>query len=381
MTRRAIPTARPNASHVSRFSDLERLPLEKSAKSVKAPRRRTPPRIAPSTMADVAATAGVSTASVSRVLNAPEKVSAELRTRVEAAVEKLAYVRHGSARALAARRFQTIGAVVPTLGVATFATGIDALQERLESQGFSLLVACAHYDPEAEARQIRKLLEHGIDGLVLVGQQRRPEIYNRLDAAGIPYACTYTLASQSGLCVGYDNADASRRMVDYLVQLGHRRFCLITSPTDNNDRIAARFAGALSVISQANLPAPEVVEAPYAVSEGRAALRSALDRDPRITAVVCTTDLHALGAVAEARVLGLPVPSRLSITGYDDLEIVAEIDPPLTTVHVPSREIGLRVADMLMATIIGRPTTQVVELSASIVVRGSTARAPDLGAK
>lgn len=332
-------------------------------------------------MAHVAAVAGVSTASVSRVLNAPEKVSPELRARVEAAVEKLAYVRHGSARALAARRFQTIGAVVPTLGVATFAAGIDALQERLESQGFSLLVACAHYDPDVEARQIRSLLEHGIDGLVLVGHQRRPEIYRRLDAAGIPYVCTYTLANQDGLCVGYDNGAASRRMVDYLIQLGHRRFCLITTPTQNNDRIAARFTAAFETIASADLPTPQVVEAPYAVGEGRAALRSAIERDPEITAVVCTTDLHALGAVAEARVLGLPVPSRLSITGFDDLDIVAEIDPPLTTVHVPSREIGLRVADMLIATILGRPTTPVIELSASVVVRGSTARAPDLGAK
>ena len=103
-----------------------------------------------------------------------------------------------------------------------------------------------------------------------------------------------------------------------------------------------------------------------------------MQRDPVITAVVCTTDLHALGALAEARVLGLAVPSRLSITGFDDLDIVAEVDPPLTTVHVPSREIGQRVGDMLMATIFGRPTTQIIELSAPIVVRGSTARAPDL---
>lgn len=328
-------------------------------------------------MADVAAAAGVSTASVSRVLNAPDKVSRELRARIEAAVEKLAYVPHGSARALAARKFQTIGAVVPTLGVATFATGIDALQVRLESQGFTLLMACSHYDAEAEARQIRMLLERGIDGLVLVGHQRRPEIYRQLNDANVPYACTYTI-DRDGACVGYDNEAAHRKMIEYLVQLGHRRFGVITTPTHNNDRIAARFRGAVNPIAEAGLPAPEIVEAPYAIGEGRSALRGIMQRAPDTTAVVCTTDLHAIGAVAEARALGLAVPSRLSISGFDDLEIVADIDPPLTTVHVPSREIGERVADLLIATIAGRPTAQIVELSANLVVRGSTARAPVL---
>lgn len=341
-------------------------------------RRRTSRRAAPSTMADVAAAAGVSTASVSRVLNAPDKVSRELRSRVEAAVEKLAYVRHGSARALAARKFQTIGAVVPTLGAATFATGIDALQTRLESQGFSLLVACSHYDADAEVRQIRMLLERGIDGLMLVGHRRRPDIYRQLNDTRIPYVCTYTTDKQ-GLCVGYDNAAASHRMIEYLIQLGHRRFGVITTPTHNNDRIAGRFQGAIDAIADTGLPAPQFVESPYAITEGRAALRGIMRRAPDITAVFCTTDLHAMGAVAEARSLGLAVPSRLSVTGFDDLEIVADIDPPLTTVHVPSREIGERVADMLIATISGRTTTQIVELSASLVVRGSTARAPEAG--
>jgi len=339
--------------------------------------RRAQRRGTPSTMADVAAAAGVSTASVSRVLNAPDKVSRELRLRVENAVEKLAYVRHGSARALAARKFQTIGAVVPTLGVATFATGIDALQARLESQGFTLLMACSHYDPEMEARQIRMLLERGIDGLVLVGHQRRAEIYRQLEESRVPYACTYTI-DKRGYCVGCDNEAANRRMIEYLIQLGHQRFGVITTPTHNNDRIAARFKGAVGPIADARLPPPEIVEVPYAIAEGRTALRGIMQRTPETTAVVCTTDLHAIGAVAEARALGLAVPSRLSIAGFDDLDIVADIDPPLTTVHVPSREIGERVADMLVATISGRPTAQIVELSANLVVRGSTARAPVL---
>jgi LacI family transcriptional regulator len=264
------------------------------------------------------------------------------------------------------------------VGIATFASGIDALQARLESQGFALLVGSSHYDSDTEVKQIRTLMERGIDGLFLVGHQRRPEIYRQLEEARIPYVCTYTIDHSHGMCVGYDNAAAMRRLVEYLVQLGHRRFGILTSPTHNNDRIAARFKGAVEAIAGFGLGAPEVVEAPYAAGEGRAGLRAIMTRAPSITAVVCTTDLHAIGAVAEARSLGLPVPSRLSITGFDDLDIVADIEPPLTTIHVPSREIGERVAEMLLASIFGRPTMQVVELTASIVVRASTARAPDV---
>lgn len=329
-------------------------------------------------MADVAEEAGVSTASVSRVLNAPDKVSRDLRVRVERAVEKLSYVRHGSARALAARRFHTIGAIVPALGVATFASAIDALQEKLESQGFSLLVASSHYNLEVETRQIRTLLERGIDGLMLVGHQRRAEIYRQLKEAGVPYVCTYMIDRSQGLCVGYDNAAGTRRVVEYLTQLGHRQFGIITSPTYNNDRIAARFRGAIEALEKAALPAPEIVEAPYTIGDGRVALRTLMHRCPDATAVVCTTDLHAIGAVAEARSLGLAVPARLSISGFDDLDIVADIEPRLTTVHVPSREIGERVADMLIAIISGRPVTQVIELTAALVVRDSTAPVPAL---
>jgi len=279
---------------------------------------------------------------------------------------------------LAARKYYTVGAIVPALGVATFADAIDALQARLESRGFSLLIASSHYDPESEMRQIRTLMERGIDGLMLVGHRRHPDVYQRLEEAGIPYVCTYTIDHARGLCVGYDNADGARRMVDYLVQLGHRHFGVLTSPTHANDRIAARFEGAVSRLSELDVPRPEVVEAPYAIADGRAGLATIMQRRPETTAVVCTTDLHAVGAVAEARALGLPVPERLSITGFDDLEIVAEIEPPLTTVHVPSRVIGERVAEMLIASISGRPVTNVIELTATLVVRASTAPPPTL---
>ena len=329
-----------------------------------------------STMADVARRAGVSTASVSRVLNDPDQVSAELRKRVEGAVRDLRYVRDGAARALAARRSRTIGAVVPTLGVGIFAAGVEALQRRLDQLGHSLLVASSQFDPDIELRQARALLERGVDGIALVGHRHRAELLRVLAETRTPYVFTYTYAGGRHPCVGFDHAAAIGRVVDLLAELGHRRFGIVTSPTRDNDRITQRLEGARARIAALRLPKPMLIEAPYGVADGRGALRALLHDAPATTAVICTTDVHAMGVLAEARTLGIDVPARLSVTGFDDLELAAEMEPALTTIHVPARDIGERAADMLVAQATGARAGTHVAVPVTLSVRGSTGRAP-----
>ncbi|MBL8698481.1 MAG: substrate-binding domain-containing protein [Alphaproteobacteria bacterium] len=339
-------------------------------------RRRRPRSSSFSTMADVARRAGVSTASVSRVLNTPDQVSRELRRRVESAVADLRYVRHGAARALAARRSHTIGAIVPTLGTAIFATGVEALQRRLDALGHALLVAHSQNDPAVELRQLRTLLERGVDGIVLVGHRHRPALYRLLAETRTPYVCTYTFGNGRHACVGIDHARAMATLVAHLLALGHRRFGVITSPTRDNDRIAQRLQGAVAAVRSAGCAPPEVVEAPYAIRDGREALRALLARAPEATAVICTTDIHAVGVVAEARTLGLDVPGRLSVTGFDDLALAADLEPPLTTIRVPAEEIGARAAEMLVGRVLGKPVATAIKLDAELNVRASTGAAP-----
>lgn len=329
-----------------------------------------------STMADVARKAGASTASVSRVLNTPDQVSAELRRRVESAVRVLRYVRHGAARALAARRSHTIGAIVPTLGAAIFATGVEALQRRLDALGHALLVAHSQNDPAIELRQLRTLLERGVDGIVLVGHRHRPELFRLLAETETPYVCTYTFGGGRHPCVGFDHAKAMAILVRHLSELGHRRFGVITSPTRDNDRIAQRLQGAIVALQAAGHRAPVQIEAPYTIRDGRIALRALLARAPETTAVICTTDIHAVGVVAEARVLGLDVPTRLSVTGFDDLALAADLEPPLTTIRVPAEEIGEHAAEMLVARVLGRTAPQTIKLTVALSARASTGPAP-----
>ncbi len=326
-------------------------------------------------LSDVAKLAGVSAATVSRAINSPEKVSTALRERVAAAVDTLHYVPNGPARALASRRSRTIGAVVPTLDIAIFASGVVALQNRLNAFGYTLLVANAEYDLEKEAKEVRALIERGVDGLVLVGNLHAPSVHKLLAQNRVPYVNTYSFdPGDSSPCIGFDNHGAAYRMVEYLLDLGHRHFGVITSPVRNNDRIAARRDGALAALAEHGVGAGRtaVLEVPYTIADGRTALRSLVETGRALTAVVCTADVLAIGALQECRVLGIRVPEAVSVSGFDDLDLAVHLEPPLTTVRAPASELGQKAADYLLTRIRGGTVPERVELNASLIVRGST---------
>lgn len=155
---------------------------------------------------DVAQLAGVSTATASRVLNHPESVTPQMRQNVQSAVDTLGYIPHGAARALASRRSSTVGAVIPTIDNAIFARSIQAFQDRLFESGFILLLASSDYDTSRERREVQALVEHGIDGLLLIGESHDPHVYHLLQSKRVPYINTYTYKHDSHHpCVGFDN--------------------------------------------------------------------------------------------------------------------------------------------------------------------------------
>jgi LacI family transcriptional regulator len=204
-----------------------------------------------------------------------------------------------------------------------------------------------------------------------------PEVQKLLKSKQIPFVNTYNFgADESDACIGFDNRAAAARVVDYLCDLGHRELAVITSPFQNNDRIAARRTGFLDglAVHRIDLAPERVVEAPYTIAEGRTALGSLLRSQPLVTAVLCAADVLAIGAAQECRSLGLRVPEDLSVTGFDDLDLAMHMDPPLTTVRIPAAELGARAAEYLLAQINGAQVPQRVELSASLIVRGSTGR-------
>jgi LacI family transcriptional regulator len=327
-------------------------------------------------LADVAQFARVSTATVSRALTCPDKVKPATAARIRQAVQALGYVAHGAARALASRRTHTIGAVIPTLDNAIFANTAHALQKTLDDAGYTLLLASHEFDAEVEARVTRALIERGVDGLVLLGATHHPSVMRMLDAQQIPYVLTWALdASGRHPCVGFDNRAAAIRVANYLLDLGHRQFAMISGVTEGNERAAERLAGVRQALSDHGmaLATGRVVEKPYTLTAGREGLREVLRETPRPTAVICGNDVLAIGALAECHAHGIAVPREISVTGFDDLEMSAVVTPALTTVHFPTAELGTYAAQHLLARIAGKPFEARVELPVELVVRGSTA--------
>jgi LacI family transcriptional regulator len=332
------------------------------------------------TIREVADAAGVSIATVSRVLNAPARVNPDLCRRVTEAVDRLGYVAVGAARALASRRTGAIGALVPTLDNAIFAECINALQLRLDEHGYVLLVASADYDPRRESRELKALVERGIDGVLLVGTDHDPDIYRLVQSTGVPAVITWSCDPQARVpCIGFDNRAAARRLCQHLFDLGHERIAMIAGVQKGNDRAAARIDGvrdALRARGQ-DLTPETLCERPYTIADGRMALRQLMAMPMPPTAVVCGNDVLAFGALFEAAALGMHVPRDLSVTGFDDLDLAGQMVPPLTTVRVPAAEMGRRAADQLVGVTRGETPPRVTELEAAIVLRGSTGVPPE----
>lgn len=328
-------------------------------------------------IADVAKTAGVSPATVSRALNHPEIVRPELREKVARAIAELSYTRDSAARALKSRRTHTIGAIVPTLGISIFAEGVEALQNRLSEHGYTLLISNSQYDARRELQEARALIERGVDGVVLVGDAQEPELHALLRKNEVPYVTTYVCEARSGVpAIGIDNRQATYDLTRYLMSLGHREFGVVANVPASNDRSRARLDGIVEALDDAGLTlAPErLVRADHSLAQGRMALRHLMTSSPQITAIVCTTDTLAIGALAEARAIGLNVPQALSITGFDDVELSSQFDPPLTTISIPAAEIGRAAADHLVNAVLGLAIPRLAPLPYRLIVRGSTAK-------
>jgi LacI family transcriptional regulator len=332
---------------------------------------------------DVAELAGVSIATASRALSKPHLVAAEMREQVARAVKRLNYRPDRVARALSLGHNTTIGAIVPTLGIAVFAAGVECLESRLDELGYTLLLGNSQYDARKELNQIRAFAENNVAGLILVAGDVSKETLACLRSIDVPVVCTYMHKSRYGFpSVGIDNYKATNRLANHLISIGHRKFGIVSNTLKPNARSAARRDGAIDAIvkfasGQCHHVLAEVGET--SVLEGRRAFQRILHSDPEITAVICTSDALALGVLAECKDKNLEVPGDVSITGYDDMEFVAHTDPPLTSVRVPAKEISIQAVELLIAMIAGESVRMSTEFEAEIIFRGSIA--PPIPAK
>lgn len=265
-----------------------------------------------------------------------------------------------------------VGLLLPTINNPVYAEFVHALQRQLIASGYSLVVQAHEYDGAAEAEQARSLIGRGVDALVIVGTQHGSALHDALEAGSIPHLFVWSVDGNDQIAsIGFCNRAAMRAITEYVIALGHRRLGVIAGNPCGNERAAARLAGVSAALTAAALPPAAITIQPFSIAGGRAGLAALVDAKDPPSAILCTTDLTAIGALAEARERGLSVPEQLSITGFDDIELVAACDPPLTTVAVPITEMAARVAEELVSQLSGSPANPSVELECRIVVRRS----------
>ncbi len=326
--------------------------------------------------ADIAAAAQVSTATVSRVVNNSSLVSPALRDRVLAEMDRLGYYPHGAARALAYNKSWTIGAVIPTIDNDLFARGVGALMKRLREMDYSLMVVSSDYSLADEANLVRRLLERGVDGLFLIGQERLPETRKLLERSGRPYVESYISDDvERENNIGFSNFDTGFVGTKHLVELGHRRIGMLAGIVEGNDRARQRLAGYRACHAEYGLPVDEslIREVPYDIDASRTVFGSLAEQADPPTALMCGNDLIAMGVLFEARARGIAIPERLSVVGVDNHPLSRHAWPPLTTIDIPAVDIGRLAAERLVEAIEQGASIGRHALDAPLIVRGTTA--------
>lgn len=325
----------------------------------------------------MAARAGVSPATVSRYFNHPDLVRYETRNRIAAVAQDLGYVRNRAAGSLNRGRSDAVGLVVPSVENVIFAELIQEFASTLYAAEYALLISAHGYDLFQEGFLVRSMLEHQVDGVVLVGGLHSEETFGLLTANNIPALTVWNWSRQARLpCIGIDNRELGRLAARHLFDLGHRDIACFFPDATGNDRAADRRDGAFATLAkkQASVPSNRRIVCPYDVVIAKGLVADVLGARNRPTAILAGNDIIAQAAVYAAASAGLRIPDDLSIIGIGDFHGSAALEPALTTVRIPARQMAVGAAEAIVELIEGRadPDDLSSRLVPEVVVRGST---------
>ncbi|MCL4119425.1 UNVERIFIED_CONTAM: hypothetical protein GTU68_046565 [Idotea baltica] len=327
-------------------------------------------------MKDVAQLAGVSTATVSRALMNPEKVSVSTRKRVETAVLEAGYSPNTLARNLRRNESKTIITIVPDICDPYFAEIIRGIEDAAVENDYLVLLGDSGQQKKRESSFVNLVFTKQADGMLLLGTDH-PFDVSKPEQKNLPpmvMACEFAPELELPT-VHIDNLTSAFEAVNYLAQLGHKRIAQISGPTTAT-LCKFRQQGYQQALRRAGVsmnPAYSTV-GDFTFEAGAQAVRQLLALPEQPTAIFCHNDAMAIGAIQEAKKLGLRVPQDLSIVGFDDIQFAQYCDPPLTTISQPRYEIGRQAMLMMLDLLKGNDVQAGSRLlEAKLVVRGSTA--------
>lgn len=325
---------------------------------------------------DVAETAGVSVGTVSHALNHPERVSPTTLDRITQAIDDLGFVRNATARQLRRGSSPTVGVIVTEISNPFFVEAAEAMERRIRDEECLMMLASTHGDPTTEARLLRHYQEQNVRGVLLTPVDDDISAAEELVAAGIPVVLFDDRhGSDLVSSVASDDVDGAASAVGHLLDLGHRRIGFLNGPSEIH-QARDRLTGAREAYVRRGLDPDRdglhVVHLPRFDADAGAAGTARLLRSSGepFTAVFCANDLMAVGAYRVLAQHDVAVPEQMSVVGYDDITLAAQLNVPLTTVRQPMDRIGWTAADLLFR---GEERTTHLLFQPELVIRSSTA--------
>jgi LacI family transcriptional regulator len=324
---------------------------------------------------EVAKKAGVSTATVSRTLNTPERVRGETAARVRQAALELGYQPDPYARALVSGRTHLLGLIVSDITNPFFPELVKSCEDLAVRKGYEVIVANTDYSPPRMSQCVQRMLERRTDGVAILTSEMDPDLIAGLSGRHVPLVFLDIGCVQEGVGnVAIDYDEGIRQAFRHLWELGHRRFGFISGPLNLTSARIRRnaFLRCLHELG-GDEQRGAVCEGNHKVEGGKHAMGELLKLDPRPTAVLSSNDLSAIGAIRAAREQGVRVPEDISIVGFDDIAFSSCTDPPLTTVRLPMGTLADAVLGCLFEQIEGGlQKAREYRVGTHLIVRSST---------
>ncbi|WP_280950162.1 LacI family DNA-binding transcriptional regulator [Methylobacterium aquaticum] len=325
-------------------------------------------------MSDVARLAGVSPMSVSNFYNQPAKVSIDTRSKILEAATALGYVPNLLTGVYTSGRSRVVGAVVPSLHNPSCASMIQGLEDFLGQNGYRLMLAIAE-NQASEYRAVRVFLGHRLDGIILTGTDHSHDVFQLLTRTGVPVVETW---SSSGpfikMGVGFSLFEAAFEMAQIMINRGYQQIGFVGHHSYNNLHLSKFQNGFQIAMREAGLREDLVyfTTGTLGFATAKFALDHLLQREPKLQALFCASDLLAAGAIFECARRGWSVPDRLAVASYGDYDIAAEIKPGLTTIRASGHDIGAAAARMIVESLeVGLPLIKTIDVGYEIIVRDS----------
>lgn len=325
------------------------------------------------TILDVARAAGLSTATVSRTLRSPEKVTEKTRARVLKAVEEVNYRPNMLARNLRSDRSFTVLVLVPGIANPFFANVTAGIEATAWKRGYSVLLGDTRDSQEREEHYAKLVETRLADGVIQLSPDYAPEDARRAVSYPVVHACGCELTEAPSVRI--DNAGATRELVEHLVNRGHRRIAVISGPPANPHAID-RLKGYREGLEQAGIAFDPtlVLDGAFSMQSGAEAARAILAMSDRPTAILSMNDEMAIGAIQTLTAAGVSVPGDIAVTGFDDINFAAHSTPSLTTVHQPAAEMGAKACELLIDWIEGKAEEAAVHILPHTLIARESSR-------